>query len=179
MNNSVPQTPQVQIARTHDAMLQNVSLGVLLTAAFIARADVFPVEWYVGSMLAGFGVINAPAFFGKPRGSIGGFTLALSVGKAAAAPLAWMARHGGPFIIAALVWWISGCVHQPIAIQDARVALNKTGQALRRLRPVIGALCSARPAPQQCDDLVSGYDGAQTGYELAQDVVDAAAAVSQ
>lgn len=100
--------PTVKIARGHDATYQNIGLGLMFTAAYLCRPD-FPTDWYIGAMLAGFGVVNLPALFGRRAGSIGGLTLALAGGKYVAhAAALYFTRHSGPWIAAMLALTI-GC----------------------------------------------------------------------
>jgi hypothetical protein len=69
----------VKIEKSHNAMIQNMVLGSLLTTAYLSAPLVgirdFSTNFYVTAMLAGFGVVNLPKLFGKPTGSVGGFTL--------------------------------------------------------------------------------------------------------
>jgi hypothetical protein len=169
---------EVKIHRGHDATVPNLGLGLMLTAAFLCRPD-FRVDWYIGAMLAGFGVVNLPVVWRRPPGSVGGVTLLLAGGKYVAHALAlFVARHGGPFMVAAMVL-LGGCTGdtRPV-IQDARIAANKLGDALNRMRPALAAVCMQQPAPPpECSEALQSYNDVQTAYELAQAVIDTAAAV--
>lgn len=169
--------PQVKISHGHNALAQNIALGVLLTFAFCTRND-FLVEWYVGAMLGGFGVVNLPVLFGRKAGSIGGITLLASMPKLVGGAMSWLARgHGGPFVAAALA--LMGCAGTVPPIQDARIAANKMGEALNRMRPALQAVCIEPPsAPRECAEAVEAYNDVQSAYELAQGVIDTAAAVA-
>ncbi len=69
----------LKIEKNHNAMVQNLALGMLLTVAYLSAPLVgihdFDTKLYIVSLLLGFGIINyLPKTNGLPPGSIGGFT---------------------------------------------------------------------------------------------------------
>jgi hypothetical protein len=164
--------PSVKISHGHNALAQNVALGCLLTFAFCTRKD-FLVEWYVGAMLGGFGVVNLPVLLGKPRGSIGGITLLASMPKLVSGAVTWLARgHAGPFMALALAVACSGCAGMDLpSPETARIAANKSAQAMNRLGPVIAAACATEPPPW-CGEAITAYNDVGAAHRLLQDWID-------
>ncbi len=79
MGDTPSDASEVKIQKSHNATVQNIVLGGLLTSAYISAPLVgihdFNTSLYVGSMLAGFGIVNLPAIVGRAAGSVGGFSM--------------------------------------------------------------------------------------------------------
>ncbi len=129
------------IEKSNDAMWQNISLGAFFTIAFLVRVD-FRVDWYIGAMLGGYGVINLPLIFGKNRGSVGGITMLLGGGKAIGVALSALAqRYQGPGTAVVLALLLGGCVGAP-SPSDARDALDRGATLINKLSHAAAGVCS-------------------------------------
>jgi hypothetical protein len=143
---------ELAIERSADAKWQNIALGGFFTASFIARQD-FTVQWYVCAMLAGFGVINAPAFFGKAKGSVGPGLIVMGAYKAGIGALGvafW------PTVMGLLALLLHGC---------GGVSLADVGPRLQSARDALVASCEAETP--RCEHARLAVNAANAAYTAA------------
>ncbi len=167
---SVSDTPAVKIEKAHDARTQNIALGLLLTVAFVldncVGSKTFTVWLYLGSMGAGFGVVNfVPQLLGKAPGTVGGLTLLASVPKLLSA-LA-VSRHMITLIYIGTL--LTGCAGQ---LEQVRGPLNESANDLAIMGAGIHEGCKPVPEPDWCAETQGAWLNAVKAHEAAQDLLD-------
>jgi hypothetical protein len=149
-------------------------LGVLLYCKALEG------PWERGAALMGILAIAGVAGVLRSQGKVGGLVMfgVHGLQKPAAVMFAAFAKHGSS-IFAALAFMLTGCAGMDLpSPETARIAANKSAQAMNRLGPVLAAACATEPPPW-CADAIEAFNDVGASHKLLQDWIDAYGVIAQ
>lgn len=188
----MPATPSERVQRAKwEAVVRTFSLLIGALTDWLGIAAVCymaPIQHWSPEMTwtALIGLASGTVV-AKLRGKVGGSTAALlltgptvKLAGAAATILGRGSHIGTPWVAALLAVLVSGCAGMDLPSPEvARIAANKTAEAMNRLGPVLVAVCTPEPRPAWCADAIGAFNDVAQAHGLTQDFVDVYSAVSR
>lgn len=169
--------PAVKAARIQWDALENIT-AIIGASVLLYYGKISQEVWGPVVAAASFGA-GALRQFGAKRAGIASVML-LGAHKLAGAGLVAGARYLLVAVVVAYCFIVHGCAGYDLpSAATARLAANKSGEALNRMGAALSGVCAGEAPPKACPAAIEAFNDAAAAHRLTQDFIDTYAAVTQ